>query len=164
MKAIIEKTGQLSNLFTDAMNWLAPGFLLGLRCYVALIFFRSGLTKINDFSSTIALFENEYKVPVIAPVIAAYAGTAAEFVLPTLFVLGLFSRPVALAFFVFNLVAVVSYPDISDAGLQDHLLWGMMMLVVLFTGPGKLSADHVLHRFFGKANTSRQVPGPYPRR
>ena len=124
--------------------------MLGLRCYVALVFFRSGLTKIADFSSTIALFENEYKVPLFSPPVAAVAGMAAEFGLPALFALGLFSRPVALAFFVFNLVAVISYPDISDAGIKDHVLWGMMMLVVLFTGPGKLSVDHVLQRFAGK--------------
>ena len=49
------------------MDWLSPLFLLGLRVYVANAFFKSGLTKIADFSSTVALFENEYKVPLISP-------------------------------------------------------------------------------------------------
>lgn len=155
MKTISEKAVLWSNRFADAMNWLSPGYMLSLRCYVALVFFRSGLTKIADFSSTIALFESEYKVPVIAPAVAAYAGTAAELVLPALFAIGLCSRPVALALFGFNLVAVVSYPDISDAGIKDHVLWGMMMLVVLFMGPGKLSVDHVLQRYAGKYGALR---------
>ncbi len=149
---MIKKIYGLADRFARSMDWLAPGFLLALRLYVAMVFFKSGLTKIMDFSSTVALFENEYKVPVISPMLAAVAGTAAEFVLPALFVLGLLSRPTALAFFVFNLVAVVSYPDISDAGIKDHMLWGLMMLVVLFFGPGRFSLDHLFKARLG--NTS----------
>lgn len=141
---LLHKLSALSDLFSRPFDWLAPGFLVVLRFYVATVFFKSGLTKVADFSSTIALFENEYKVPVIPPTLAAYSGTAAELVLPVLFALGLFSRPVALAFFIFNAVAVVSYPDISDAGIKDHLLWGTMMLVVLFFGAGRLSVDRLL--------------------
>lgn len=141
---LLRKLSQLSELISRPFEWLAPGFLLVLRFYVATVFFKSGLTKIADFSSTIALFENEYKVPVISPTLAAYSGTAAELVLPVMFALGLFSRPVALGFFIFNAVAVVSYPDISDAGVKDHLLWGTMMLVILFFGAGRLSADQAI--------------------
>ena len=142
MRSLINKINTSAELFARGMDWLAPGFLLGLRLYVALVFFKSGLTKIMDFSSTIALFENEYKVPVLSPVLAAYSGTAAELALPALFAAGFFSRPVALAFFIFNAVAVVSYPDISDAGVKDHMLWGTMMLVVMFFGPGRFSVDN----------------------
>ena len=128
--------------FTDrAMSWFSPLFLLGLRAYVANVFFKSGLTKIKDFSATVALFENEYKVPVISPTLAAISGTGAELVLPTLLVLGLASRPTALALFVFNIVAVVAYPDISESGIKDHILWGTMILVIAFFGSGKLSVD-----------------------
>ena len=59
------------------MEWLSPLFLLGLRGYVASVFFKSGLTKIQDFSSTVALFENEYKVPLISPTLANMAGVKA---------------------------------------------------------------------------------------
>jgi putative oxidoreductase len=142
MRSLINKINASAELFARGMDWLAPGFLLGLRLYVAMVFFKSGLTKIMDFSSTIALFENEYKVPVLSPVLAAYSGTAAELALPALFAAGFFSRPVAVAFFIFNTVAVVSYPDISDAGVKDHMLWGTMMLVVLFFGAGRFSVDN----------------------
>ncbi|MEO8384167.1 MAG: DoxX family protein [Betaproteobacteria bacterium] len=125
----------------QAMRWFSPLFLLGLRVYVANVFFKSGLTKVQDFSSTVALFENEYKVPVVSPVLAAFSGTAAELILPALLVLGLASRPTALALFVFNIVAVVAYPDISESGVKDHMLWGTMILVIAFFGSGKLSID-----------------------
>ena len=131
------------------LEWISPLFLLGLRVYVANVFFKSGLTKIQDFSSTVALFENEYKVPIISPTLAALSGTAAELILPALLVVGLASRPTALALFVFNIVAVVSYPDISESGIKDHVLWGTMILVVVFFGAGRLSIDHWLKSRLG---------------
>ena len=141
-------------VFMDrVMDWLSPLFLLGLRVYVANAFFKSGLTKIADFSSTVALFENEYKVPLISPTLAAVSGTAAELILPALLVIGLASRPVAVALFVFNIVAVISYPDISEAGVKDHMLWGTMILVVAFFGAGRLSIDQWLASRFGTAAT-----------
>ena len=140
--------------FSRFMDWLAPVFLLGLRLYVAQVFLKSGLTKVQDFSSTVALFENEYRVPLLSPQLAAISGTGAELVLPLLFVLGLASRPAAIAFFVFNAVAVFSYPDISEAGVRDHMLWGTMMLVVLFHGPGWFSLDRWLG---GRAASSAQA-------
>lgn len=120
----------------------SPLFQLMTRFYVADVFFTSGLIKLRDFSSTLALFENEYQVPFLSPAFAAYAGTAAELVLSVLLALGLLSRPAAVALFVFNIVAVMSYPEISDLGRADHVLWGVLMLVTVFFGAGKISADH----------------------
>ena len=96
----IKKIYAAIGILDRAMAWLSPLFLLGLRVYVANAFFKSGLTKIQDFSSTVALFENEYKVPIISPTLAAASGTVAELVLPALLVAGLASRPTALALFV----------------------------------------------------------------
>ena len=145
----IKKIYAAIGILDRAMAWLSPLFLLGLRVYVANAFFKSGLTKIQDFSSTVALFENEYKVPIISPTLAAASGTVAELVLPALLVAGLASRPTALALFVFNIVAVVSYPDISDSGVKDHVLWGTMILVVLIFGSGRFSFDHWLKARLG---------------
>ena len=52
----------------------------------------------------------------------------------------------ALALFAFNVVAATSYPDISAAGLKDHVLWGALLLVLVIYGPGRLSLDHLLAR------------------
>ncbi len=119
-------------------------FLLGLRAHVAQVFFASGLTKIADLDATIALFENEYRVPVLSPALAAYSGTAAELLLPALLVAGLLSRPTALALFAFNLVAAASYPDISAAGVKDHWLWGTMLATLVVFGAGRIAVDHAL--------------------
>ena len=127
------------------LDSLQPIFALALRLYVARVFFFSGLTKIQDWNITLALFENEYHVPLLSPAAAALLGTCAELGLPVLLVLGLGTRFVSLALFVFNIVAATSYPDLSDAGLKDHVLWGALLLVTFFYGPGKLSIDGLLH-------------------
>ena len=64
---------------------------------------------------------------------------------------GLGSRLSALVLFVFNIVAVVSYPDLGEVGLRDHQVWGLLLLVTLLHGPGKLSLDHLIgRRFLGR--------------
>lgn len=123
-----------------------PLFALAIRLYVARVFFASGLVKIMSWSSTLALFENEFHVPVVSPTAAAYLGTVAELGLPVLLALGIGTRFAALALFVFNIVAVISYPDLSDSGLKDHMLWGALLLVTLVYGPGKIAVDYWLER------------------
>ena len=125
---------------------LTPLFDLAIRLYVAEVFFKSGLTKIQDWSVTLALFENEYHVPVLPPQLAAVMGTAGELGLPILLALGLAGRFGAAGLFVMNLVAVTSYPDISDLGRQDHVLWGALLLVTVLHGPGRWSLDAWLKR------------------
>ena len=129
--------------FCDRLQPLAA---LAIRVYVARVFLLSGLTKIQDWSLTVALFENEYHVPLLAPAVAALLGTAAELALPVLLLLGLGTRFAALALFAFNAVAVISYPDLSDAGLKDHVLWGALLLVLAVYGPGRLAVDRWLAR------------------
>jgi putative oxidoreductase len=124
--------------------WLTPLFDLALRFYVAKVFFSSGLQKLSDWESTVALFQYEYQVPVLSPALAAAMGTAGELTLPLLLAAGLLTRVGAAGLFVVNLVAVISYPDISDAGIQDHVLWGTMLLVSLLHGPGRWSLDYWL--------------------
>lgn len=126
-----------------------PVIDLAVRLYVGKVFFMSGLTKIASWGSTLALFEYEYAVPLLPPAVAAWMGTAAELVLPVLLVLGLATRPAVFALFIFNIVAVISYPDISDVGVKDHFFWGFLMLVTLFHGPGALSMDHLIRRRYG---------------
>ena len=128
--------------FVNLLERLQPLFALAMRLYVAKVFIVSGWLKVSRWDSTLALFENEYHVPLLSPHVAAVLGTMAELGLPVLLILGIGTRAAALALFVFNIVAVISYPDLSDAGLKDHYLWGALMLVMAFYGPGKLSLDH----------------------
>ena len=126
-----------------------PVFALLLRFYVARVFITSGMIKLGNWAGTLGLFQNEYHVPLLPPVLAAYLGTAAEVGLPVFLALGLGTRAAAFALFVFNIVAATSYPDLSPAGLKDHILWGTMMLVTLFYGPGKFALDELLKRRYG---------------
>jgi putative oxidoreductase len=127
-------------------SWITPVFDLLVRLYVAEVFFRSGWLKIADWSSTLVLFENEYHVPLLPPELAAVMGAGGELLLPPLLALGLAGRFAAAGLGVVNLVAVISYPDLSDLGRQDHLLWGVLLLVTLLHGPGRLSLDHWIGR------------------
>jgi len=131
---------------------LSPVLDLGIRLWLANAFFASGLTKIQSWSTTLTLFEYEYEVPVIGFELAAYLGTAAELVLPVLLAWGLATRPAAVALFVFNLVAMYSYPflqtDEGYAGYLEHLYWGLLMLVPIFHGPGRISLDYFLSAIF----------------
>jgi len=132
--------------FANLLDKLQPIFALAMRLYVAQVFIMSGWLKFSRWDSTLALFQNDYHVPVLSPHVAAVLGTMAELGLPVLLILGIGTRAAALALFVFNIVAVISYPDLSDAGLKDHYLWGALMLVIAVYGPGRLSVDHWLAR------------------
>ena len=144
---------QLGRNAVNIVSSAAPAVDLLLRLWVGNVFFKSGLTKIQSWESTVSLFENEYKVPVLPPELAAYMGTAAELVLPIFLVLGLGGRATALALFVFKIVAVVSYPDLGEVGLEQHKYWGLMLLVTLLHGPGKWSLDHLLVRRWGASSS-----------
>ena len=123
---------------------LQPVLALVGRLYVAKVFFASGLTKVRDWSITVALFENEYQVPFLSPQLAAAMGTAGELTLPVLLAAGLGTRFAAVGLFILNAVAVISYPEISDAGIKDHILWGSILGMLFAYGPGSFSVDRVL--------------------
>lgn len=143
---------RLGALNAQIERWLTPLFDLGIRLYVASVFLRSGWLKISAWDSTMVLFENEYHVPVLSPNVAAILATGGELVLPVLLALGLAGRFGAAGLFVVNLVAVLSYPDLSDLGREDHLLWGILLLVTLLHGPGWLSVDSWLQRWLNRGH------------
>lgn len=129
-----------------ALQVLTPVLDLGIRIMIGLVFFQSGLTKVASWATTLALFHSEYSVPLLPPTLAAYLGTAAELGFPVLLVLGLGTRGAAFGLFIFNIIAVLSYPGLGEVGLRDHQYWGVFLLVILLHGPGKLSLDYVLGR------------------
>ena len=142
------KLVQLYALFVRVLDFSSPIANLAIRLYDANVFWLSGQTKIASWDSTLALFENEYAVPLLPPEVAAYMGTAVELGMPVLLVLGLGTRFAATILFVLNIIAVISYPDLGEVGLKDHIHWGLLLLVPVFYGAGRLSADHWLHKRF----------------
>lgn len=124
---------------------------LGIRLYVARAFFLSGLTKIRDWDTTLLLFSDEYHVPLLPTELAAFAGTAGELVFPVLLALGLATRLSAFGLGMVNVMAVVSYWHVlgqedAAAALAQHVYWGVLLLVPLLHGPGRLSLDALVWR------------------
>ena len=142
--SIIARTGRAYARAEETIDNLQSLFALGIRLYLAWAFIASALTKVKDWKITLALFENEYHVSLLSTAASALLGTAAEFGLPVLLLFGFGTRAAALGLFLFNIVAVISYPDLSDAGFKDHVLWGTLMLVLAVYGPGRISLDRYL--------------------
>lgn len=116
------------------------------RAYVAQVFFLSGLTKLRDWDTTLLLFTEEYKVPLLSPGLAAVMGTGGELVLPVLLLLGLGGRLAALGLSVVNVVAVLSLSEIAPAAMQQHITWGVLLAALALYGVGRWSLDHLLLR------------------
>ena len=140
----IQRGLDLWRLLTRALDALQPLAALLARLYVAQVFFMSGLTKLRDWETTVALFTDEYKVPLLSPATAAVMGTTGELVLPVLLVLGLGSRFSALGLFVVNAVAVISLSEIAPAALQQHVFWGSLLAGLAIYGLGPWSLDRFI--------------------
>jgi putative oxidoreductase len=146
---LIQRAAGLHCAATRQLDRLQPIVAFAIRLYVARVFFTSGMIKIGNWAGTLGLFQNEFHVPLLPPHLAAVLGTAAELGLPVFLALGLGTRAAAIALFVFNIVAATSYPGLSVAGLKDHILWGSLLLVTIFYGPGRIALDHWIGRRCG---------------
>ena len=131
-------------------EYLMPLYDLGLRLYLADVFFKSGLTKIKSWDSTLYLFSEEYNVPLLNPEVAAWMATSAELGLSVLLVLGLFGRFAAAGLFILNMVAALSYAGLSEAGINQHISWGLLLAVMLILSRGKWSLDTWLERYLSR--------------
>jgi putative oxidoreductase len=144
MSKLLSAPTRWALLIADKLDHLHAPAQLAARLYVANVFFLAGLTKIRDWDTTLALFADEYMVPLLSPALAAFGGTAGELVLPVLLVLGLFGRIAAFGLFILNFVAVISLGEVPPAALQQHLFWGSLLAFLVLWGPGRWSVDHWL--------------------
>ncbi|MDO8888436.1 MAG: DoxX family membrane protein [Hydrogenophaga sp.] len=138
---LLQRGHALWSVVTQTLNAAQPLAALAARVYLAQVFFLSGLTKIRDWETTLLLFTEEYKVPLLSPQLAAISGTAGELVLPVLLLLGLAGRFSALGLSVVNVVAVVSLAEIAPAALQQHITWGVLLAALAIYGVGRWSVD-----------------------
>ncbi len=157
--ALTQCTATCAKPAIKLLEFFAPVADLGIRLWAAKFFWDSALSKINTDGSfpfihmnpsTLTLFQTEYHVPVISPVVAAYLGTAVELTFPVLLALGLGARFAAGVLFVFNVVAVLSYPGLEEFGIAQHQLYGTLLLLPLLRGPGAISFDHFIRRRYMK--------------
>lgn len=129
----------------DSLLARIPHELLAIlaRLSVGTIFLRSGLLKLDGWAdgTTLALFREEYRLPLLSPELASYLATGAELSLPLLIFLGLFTRPAALALLGMTLVIeIFVYPDAFDT----HGVWAVSLLYLAKFGPGTLALDRLL--------------------
>jgi putative oxidoreductase len=104
-------------------------------------FWNSAQAKLANWDTTIELFTEEYKVPLLPPEMAANMALGIQLAAPVLLVLGLLTRAAALV--LLGMTAVIEifvYPQ----AWPTHIQWAAMLLVLLCRGPGKLSLDHVI--------------------
>ncbi len=143
----------LWHLFSTTAMALLPLADLIMRLYVAHVFFNSGHSKVADWPATLDLFQHEYHVPLLNPVVAAYTAAAGELGLSVLLALGLGTRFAAAGLFILNITAVVSYYSTLvtvPGALTDHLQWGIMLLVLVTSGGSPLRSEYWLWRWVGK--------------
>ena len=132
-----------------ATDILQPIVNFGVRFYIAYIFFKSGLTKVDSNfmvpQATIDLFDWEYNAPIneIPAALSANLASYAELIFPILLVIGFLSRPAAVGLFILNAVAMiyVASTDFAAVGIWQHTAWGAMLGLVIIYGPSKLSLD-----------------------
>jgi len=123
------------------------------RFSIAAVFWNSGLTKIQSWQTTVVLFRDEYKVPLLPPEIAATLGASVELTCPVLLVLGLFTRLATLPMLGMTFVIeVFVYPQ----DWIEHLGWASFLLFILTRGPGPISLDRWLAPLLlGRGGASR---------
>lgn len=126
--------------------------LLVARLGIASVFFLSGRTKVEGLltitDGTYELFRTEYALPLVPPEIAAHLATYSEHLFPILLVLGLATRPAALA--LLGMTAVIEvfvYPD----AWPTHLSWAGLLLPLVAKGAGRWSVDALLRPSFAAA-------------
>ena len=111
------------------------------RLAIAGVFFRAGLTKLASWETTVQLFRDEYKVPVLSPEVAAALATMFEVGCPLLLVAGLATRLATLP--LFGMIAVIQL-FVYPSAWPEHLTWASILLFLLTRGPGALSIDRMI--------------------
>jgi putative oxidoreductase len=116
---------------------------LPLRAAAGTVFWNSAMAKLANWDTTIELFTEEYKVPLLPPELAANMALGIELAAPVLLVLGLLTRATALVLLgMTTVIEIFVYPQ----AWPTHIQWAAILLVLLCRGAGKFSLDHVLWR------------------
>lgn len=138
---------RLHNRATRALERVLPDDALALAARIGIgsIFWLSGRTKVDGTlrvtDGAVELFRDEFKLPLIAPELAAHLAAYAEHVFPLLLVAGLFTRGAALALLGMTaVIQIFAYPD----AWPTHLSWAAILLYLVRHGGGRLSLDHAL--------------------
>ena len=125
----------------DGVPW--NYLVIPMRIAAFSVFMRSGLVKLDDWSSTLDLFATEYKVPVLPPVLSAYMAMTIELGASTLLLVGLATRFAALA--VIGMIATIQI-FVYPMAWPDHIQWLAFLIPILVWGPGRFALDTLIGR------------------
>ena len=147
----IPSTVGVPRWFSSMRQWLGLFPLsvlqLGMRIGVGMVFFKAGLLKYQSFEFAVKLFEDEYKLPFLAPAVGARMAMINELTTSTLLFLGLATRLTTLPLFgMISVIQIFVYPG----AWPDHVLWGSILIFLLTRGPGEFSLDSLIKRYFVK--------------
>jgi putative oxidoreductase len=137
----------LYNRAVNSVDALLSHDVLALvaRAAIAGVFWLSGRTKVDGILSVnetaLALFQDEYKLPIIPSEWAAYMAAYSEHLFPILLVLGLFTR--FSAFALLGMTAVIQI-FVYPGAWATHLTWAAIALYLLARGGGNVSLDRAL--------------------
>jgi putative oxidoreductase len=140
-------TSWLNRVHADLERVPYAVLAIPLRLAVATVFWHSAMDKLANWEAAVALFTDEYRLPLLPPEVAAYMAVSIELVTPVLMVLGLFTRAAALV--LLGMTAVIEifvYPQ----AWPTHLQWAAMLLVLLGRGAGAVSVDSILWTRIGR--------------
>lgn len=136
---------------------VGPAVDLFIRILLFRVFFYAGTAKLGNWSGTLELFEYEYQVPILHPVLAAYMGTASELICSVLILIGLAARLATLPLIGITLTIQFVLSAANPVYDQlDHFLWLGLLATVLVRGPGVLSLDALLVRKCFVISNSKQ--------
>jgi putative oxidoreductase len=156
---VFQSSRQWTQLLTRALGLLdsIPYSIIALIARLATfsVFIRSGTQKLSDWTSTLMLFENEYRVPIIPPHFAAYMATGVELSCSLLILCGLLTRVACLT--LFGLILVIQL-FVYPSAWPDHIQWVAFMSILIARGPGVLSFDYLFTRIWtGRRLAARGV-------
>lgn len=123
--------------------------LLAMRIAVGFVFFNSGLLKLRSFEFAVKLFEQEYRLPLVDPALAAQLAMLVEITVPLFLFAGLATRLASLP--LLGMIAVIQTLVYPQAWVE-HLLWASALALLLTRGPGVLSLDHLIERQFARGD------------
>ncbi len=150
MNPVIYLTQNIFGLLNRAGEWLSP---LGLRLLLAYEFWQAGIEKLHG-DNWFADIQDQFPFPFnLVPVdISWQLSTWTELIGPVALVLGLGTRFVSVSLIILTIVAWVSVHagngyNVSDNGFKLPLIYLIMFVPLLLSGPGKLSLDHWIARW-----------------
>jgi putative oxidoreductase len=127
------------------------------RFALAATFWRSGQTKVEGLSidfieghftlgwphlseNAVALFRDEYQLPLLPPELAATLAATGEHLLPLLLLAGLGTRFAALG--LLCMTAVIQL-FVFPGAYPTHGVWAAALLLLIARGPGRWSLDYL---------------------